>query len=292
MARVALVTATASRGADPDEVPLLDALIWRGVDATVVAWDDRSVDWSGFELAVIRSTWDYARRDREYVRWLQRVERRTRLANPAAVVEWNIDKRYLHDLTASGVPVVPTTFLEPGDAVRIPDRGEIVVKPVVSAGAADTRRYRLPDQTDAARAHVDELLAAGRAVMVQPYFASVEDPGEIDLVYLRGQYSHAVRKMAPLAEPGAPAVVLPQSERAVAAEPEPEHRALADAALAAVARRFPDASPLLYARVDLVLGMRGEPLVLEVEVAEPALFLHKVPDAAERFADAIAATLG
>lgn len=291
MARVALVTATALRGADPDEVPLLDALIWRGVDAAVVAWDDRAVDWAGFDLAVIRSTWDYARREREYLRWLQRVERRTRLANSAAVVEWNIDKRYLRDLAAAGVPVVPTTFLEPGDMVRIPDRGEIVVKPVVSAGAADTRRYRLPDHAEAARAHVDELLQEGRAAMVQPYLESVEQPGEIDLVYLRGQFSHAVRKVAPLAEAAETAVVLPHAERATPTDPEPEHRALADAALAAVTARFPDASPLLYARVDLVLGLRGEPLVLEVELAEPALFLHTAPESAERFADAIATTL-
>jgi hypothetical protein len=273
-------------------VPLLDALIWRGVDATVVAWDDRSVDWSSFDLAVIRSTWDYARRDREYVRWLQRVERRSRLANPAAVVEWNIDKRYLRDLMESGVPVVPTTFVEPGDMVRIPDRGEIVVKPVVSAGAADTRRYRLPDHGDAARAHVDELLQDGRAAMVQPYLTSVEEPGEVDLVYLRGQFSHAVRKVSPLAEAGEPAVVLPHAERATATEATPEQRALADAALAEVARRFPDAAPFLYARVDLVLGLRGEPLVLEVELAEPSLYLRVAPEAAERFADAIAVTLG
>jgi hypothetical protein len=292
MARVALVTATASRGRDPDEVLLLDSLIWRGVDAAVVAWDDRGVDWGAFDLAVIRSTWDYSRRDREFVRWLHRVERRTRLANPAPLVEWNIDKRYVDELAAAGLPVVPTTFLEPGDAVRIPDRGEIVVKPVVSAGATDTRRYRVPDHGAEARAHVDALLAEGRAVMVQPYLTSVEDPGEIDLVFLGGTYSHAVRKVATLLEHGAPAAQVPDDEHAVAHTASKEHIALAERAVRVAADRFTDGEPLLYARVDLVLGVRDEPMILELELAEPSLYLMAAEGAADRFADVIANRLG
>jgi hypothetical protein len=61
MARVALVTAASARGFDEDEVPLLDALVWRGVDASVVAWDDRAVAWAVFDVAIIRSTLDYTK---------------------------------------------------------------------------------------------------------------------------------------------------------------------------------------------------------------------------------------
>jgi O-ureido-D-serine cyclo-ligase len=287
MARVALVTATATSGADPDEVPLLDALIWQGVDASVVAWDDRSVDWGSFDLAVVRSTWDYAPRAREFGRWLRRVERRTRLMNPAAAIEWNIDKHYLAELAAAGLPVVPTTILEPGDVVRVPDRGEIVVKPAVSAGARDTVRYRLPEQHDATRAHVDELLAASRAVLVQPYLSSVEEPGEVDLVYLGGRFSHAVRKASALPVPGEPAVVRPHAERVEAVEATDAQRALGDAVVRALTARW----PLLYARIDLVTGLRDELLVLEAEIAEPALALTTAEGAADRFAEAIATTL-
>jgi glutathione synthase/RimK-type ligase-like ATP-grasp enzyme len=292
MARVALVSATASRGRDSDEVPLLDALIWRGVDAAVVTWDDRGVDWGEFDLAVIRSTWDYSRRNREFIRWLHRVERRTRLANRAELVEWNIDKRYLSDLASAALPVVPTTFVEPGDAVRIPDRGEIVVKPVVSAGAADTRRYRMPDHGDEAQAHVDALLAEGRPVMVQPYLPSVEDPGEIDLVFLGGRYSHAVRKVAQLLEHDAPTSELPDDEFAVATEATREQVALAERAVRIAVDRFSDGEVPLYARVDLVLGVRDEPMILELELAEPSLYLATSEGAADRFADAIANALG
>jgi O-ureido-D-serine cyclo-ligase len=286
MARVALVTAVAARGDDEDEVPLLDALIWRGVEASVVAWDDRGADWAAFDAAILRSTWDYSKRHREFLRWLHRVDRRTRILNPVSVVEWSLDKTYLRDLAGAGVPIVPTTWLEPGDAVRIPDRGEIVVKPTVSAGAADTRRFALPEHVAEARAHADELLGASRAVMVQPYLTSVEEPGEVDLVYLGGTFSHAVRKAHALPEAAAPALdVVEQPVSAVDATPG--QRAVGDAVMAALAGR----GPLLYARVDLVAGARGEPLVLEVELAEPSLFLVHSEGAVERFADAIAESL-
>jgi glutathione synthase/RimK-type ligase-like ATP-grasp enzyme len=283
MARVALVTAEAARGYDEDEVPLLDALIWRGVEADVVAWDDRSADWGSYDAAVLRSTWDYTKRYREFLRWLRRVDRRTHVLNPVASVEWCLDKTYLRDLADVGVPVVPTTWLEPGDLVRIPERGEIVVKPVVSAGASDARRFALPEHGVDARGHVDLLLDASRAVMVQPYLASVEDPGEVDLVYIAGEFSHAVRKAHALREAGAPAQELVE-QPVVAAQADAAQRAVGDQVIAALASR----GPLLYARVDLVSGARAEPLVLEVELAEPSLFLVHAEGAVDRFADAIA----
>ena len=283
MTRVALVSALAAQGADEDETPLLDALIWSGVEATLVSWDDRSVDWSVFDLVVIRSTWDYAPRHAEFVRWLRRVALRSTLVNSADVVEWNIDKRYLRDLQRAAIPVVPTTWFEPGDVVRLPERGELVVKPVVSAGAKDTVRYVMPNHADVAREQIDTLLHRKRPVMVQPYIASVDTHGETGLVYLDGAFSHAIRKAAVLREPLMVISELFAPEEIISVVPTAEERAVADAVLAFVQSR----EPVLYARVDLVRGVRDEPLVLEVECTEPSLFLAYGEGATERFADAI-----
>ena len=46
--------------------------------------------------------------------------------------------------------------------------------------------------------------------------------------------------------------------------------------------------PLLYTRVDLLPGKDEEPVVLEVELTEPSLFLTTSPGAADRFAQAVA----
>jgi hypothetical protein len=283
VSRVALVTATAASGSDEDETPLLDALIWHGVEASVVAWDDRRVDWSSFDLVVVRSTWDYVGRFDEFVRWLRRVAVRSTLANALDIFEWNLDKSYLRDLQRGGVAVVPTTWIDQGDVVRLPDRGELVVKPTVSAGAKDTTRYVMPDHAARAREHIDALLARRRAVMVQPYIESVDEHGEVDLIYVDGVYSHAVRKGAILREPLATVEPLFAAENVERATPTEAERALADRAMALVTER----EPVLYARVDVVTGTRGEPMVLEVELCEPALFLRYDEEATERFANAI-----
>lgn len=283
MTRVGLVTAEAARGTDDDETPLLDALIWSGVEASVVAWDDRTVDWALFDLVVVRSTWDYVARQNEFLRWLRRVSLRSTLVNSADVIEWNIDKRYLRELQQAGIPIVPTTWIEPGDLIRLPERGELVVKPVVSAGAKDTVRYVMPDHGALARDHLAGLLARKRAAMVQPYVSSVDSHGEIALVYLDGAFSHAVRKGAILREPLHTVTELFAAEDLSPTEATADERALGDDVMRFVQAR----EPVLYARVDLVRGARDEPLLLEVELFEPSLFLAHGDGAVERFADAI-----
>ena len=45
-----------------------------------------------------------------------------------------------------------------------------------------------------------------------------------------------------------------------------------------------DLTRLGYARVDLVPGANGEPLVIELELTEPSLFLGTAPGSAQRLA--------
>src|SRR6185295_1271455 len=165
--RIALVTAREAEGLDEDMAPLLAALKAEGAEAEAAAWDDPAVDWSRYALAVLRSTWDYSRRREEFLAWTDRVERKVRLANTAAIVRWNTDKNYLRDFAKAGVPIVPTHFLDPGDPVRLPFPGEIVVKPAVGAGSMDVGRF--PEPGPAAEEHARRLLQAKRRVLVQPY---------------------------------------------------------------------------------------------------------------------------
>jgi glutathione synthase/RimK-type ligase-like ATP-grasp enzyme len=281
--RVALVTAAVARGLDDDLPPLTAALSAAGVSHAVVDWDDPGVDWAAFELVVVRSVWDYTRRRDELLAWADRVAALTRLANPAGVLRWNSDKRYLNDLGRAGVPVVPTAFAAPGEAVAWPDADEVVVKPAVSAGALDTERYPAARRADA-QAHVARLHADGRTAMVQPYLRAVEDErAETLLVMLGGDFSHALRK-GPLLVPGLELVGgLYVEEDIRPATPTGAELRAAEAALAAVPG---DAGDLLYARVDLVGGEAG-PVLMELELVEPSLFLAHAPGGADRVARAI-----
>jgi glutathione synthase/RimK-type ligase-like ATP-grasp enzyme len=285
--RVALVTATVAAHLDTDLPLLVDALARRDVDAPVVAWDDAGFDWSSCRCAVVRSTWDYVARSDEFLAWCEWVSGATTLCNPADVIAWSIDKRYLRELSQAGIPCVPTVFHEPGQPVHVPPM-RVVVKPATSAGSVDTARYERGERNRAV-AHVQQLLNAGRVAMVQPYQEAIDSHGETGLVYCEGEFSHAFRKGAILATGDVAQVEgLYAAEDIGACVASPAERAVGDAALAHVAARFGE---LLYARVDVVPDRDGAPHLLELELAEPSLFLHVDVTAADRFAAAIATRL-
>ncbi|HEX6500781.1 MAG TPA: hypothetical protein VF054_17390 [Micromonosporaceae bacterium] len=285
--RVALVTCRRLADLEADDRLLADALARLGIRADAVVWDDPEVDYARYDLAVLRSPWDYPRRRDEFLAWARSVPR---LANPAGIVSWNTDKTYLSDLAASGAPVVDTTWLAPGDPWTAPGRGEYVVKPAVGVGSIDSGRYDLgdPDQRALAMTHVVRLHDTGRTVMVQPYLSAVDTHGETALVYVDGEYTHAVRKGPMLDGPDVGVDGLYKPENITARQPSHAERAAADRVLAAL----PDAAELLYARVDLIPGPDGEPVLLELELTEPSLFFGYAPGSADRLAAAIARRIG
>ncbi len=270
MPRIALVTCRPGPRVSVDrDLPVLArALADAGASASVEVWDDAGVDWAAFDLALIRSTWDYSWRADEFTAWAERCGGATRLANPASVVRWNTDKRYLADLAAAGVPTVPTRYAAPGESPALPDGHEYVVKPTSGAGARFAARYTPGEHATAVR-QVERMHAEGFTAMVQPYMRAIDTGGERALQFFGGRLLHASRKGAVLA-PGTPydarKVAHPGLEPWT---PTAAEVAVAEAALAAV----PGAAEPLYARVDLVDGDDGRPRVMELELVEPNLFL-------------------
>jgi hypothetical protein len=284
-----------------DDWPLQRAALAAvGLDAEARVWSDPLVDWASFDVVVANGVWDHTRHPAEFLAWVDALQtRHVRLVNSAPVLRWNMDKHYLGDLAHDGVPVVPTTWVEPpaapgpaagGDAPAPPDLSdvtgfagtdiEIVVKPSVSGGGHRTARYQ-PDEHDAAGAHVAALLAAGCTAMVQPYQTSVDERGETGLVFLGGEFSHAIHKEPMIRRGAGPQEDLIANQVVTAGSASADHLELAGAALRAAARR---AGPATYARVDLVEGADGRPALLELELVDPVLFLTTAPAAAARLA--------
>ncbi|MGR7002154.1 hypothetical protein ACU686_35965 [Yinghuangia aomiensis] len=174
------------------------------------------------------------------------------------------------ELGDRGVAVVPTRFIAPGEDVVLPERGQFVVKPAVSAGARDSARYA-EGHHEAAVRHVAALHAAAATAMVQPYLSRI-DEGERALVFIGGAFSHAMRKGPVLTD----LAVIDNNRVAhpglVPHKPSDAELDLAAAALGAAAAASPT-DDLLYARVDMALADDGSPVVMELELVEPNLFL-------------------
>jgi len=281
-APVALVTALPARALDDDLPPLSAALARRGLAHEVVVWDDPEVDWRRFRAVVVRSTWDYPARRDVFLAWAARVAAQAPLYNPPAVLCWTTDKRYLAELDAAGVAIVPTRWCPPGTRPELP-AAPFVVKPAIGAGSVGAARFTA-DEHAAAAAHVARLHAGGQVAVIQPYLQAVESAGETALIFVAGAFSHAIRKAA-LLVPGLRLVDgLYAAEQTQPARASADQLALARAALAAA----PGDAPLLYARVDLIPDDAGAPRVLELELCEPSLFLSHGEGAADRLAAAIA----
>jgi O-ureido-D-serine cyclo-ligase len=286
---VALVTARAARDLDEDLPPLREALAQAGARVEVACWDDETVDWSTFDLALLRSTWDYWQRLDEFLTWAERASKRTALANPLPVIRWNTDKHYLGALAEAGVPIVPSRFVEPADDARraveeFLERhfaAEIVVKPAVGAGSRDVQRH---DRTDLAAitGHVRALQRSARSALLQPYLDRVDEHGETALMFFAGRFSHAIRKGPLLRRGEGPTQALFAPEEIRAREPSAEELNVAEQ----VVRAIPF-GPLPYARVDLIRDDAGAPRLLELELTEPSLFFAYGAGSVARFARVI-----
>lgn len=280
MSRVAIATCR-DLYVDDDTPLLLTALSEFDMTVDLVAWDDPDFDWSATDLVVLRSTWDYTANVDAFRAWVASLPR---VLNSSEFVTWNTDKHYLRTLSAAGVPIIPTTFADVGVVPVFPD-GTFVVKPCVGAGSKDAARYE-SDQHVVAADHVRRLHDAGRDVMVQPYVSAVDTEGEMAYVFIDGALSHVMRKGAMLHSSEEDRSGLFRAEQMSLAASDADAQEIARRVLAAA-----NATDALYARVDLCRH-DGEWVLMELELTEPSLFLVYAPDAAGRFAAAIAARVG
>ena len=135
--------------------------------------------------------------------------------------------------------------------------------------------------------HAQQLLDAGKSVLMQPYLPSVDANGETSLLYFDGAYSHAIRK-GPLLRAQADATrALFATEHIQPRSPNADESALAERIIAALPMLVDSVYPLAYARVDLVRLPNGSPCVLELELVEPSVFLATDAKAGARFADVL-----
>lgn len=285
--RVALVTCEALPNLYEDDRLLVTALNEIGIASRPAIWSDVSIDWLAFDAVVIRTPWDYFERVEAFCAWLDaRIASGVLLCNSGEILDWNFDKRYLRDLAAAGVSLVPTIVVPRGgrpDVVALAQARsweEVVVKPTISGGAYRTHRFRLED-ADRYREDIAHTLV-DRGLLIQPFLPEILSVGELSLLFFDGVFSHAVCKRPRRGDYR----VQPQfggTDETVEARDE-----WIEGARACIA-----AAPSLpvYARVDGVIR-DGEFLLMELEVFEPLMFLARHPHAPRRFARAIQGRLG
>lgn len=257
--------------------PLMEAFRRKGISAEPVSWDDRDVDWSAFSHLLVRSTWNYHRQPDRFRRWLDRIEALSvDLWNPPGLFRWNMTKTYLRDLVDRDVNVIPTEFVSgrnPAEWEEVYERigsEEIVVKPVVGAGAEDTVRLATEKLRDF------PLPGDHRKWLIQPYVEEITDTGEYSLIFIGDEFSHAVLKRP---ADGDYRVQTEHGGSVASANPAPDVVDQAGRILESVEFEW------LYARVDGIVK-NGEFILMELEMLEPNLYLEYSESAPSALVDA------
>ncbi|KXI29741.1 ATP-grasp domain-containing protein [Paraglaciecola hydrolytica] len=258
-----------------------------GWQAEHVSWRKPDVDWSNYDVVVIRSTWDYQSDASAFLACLETIEASSaRLENPLKLVKWNISKDYLRDMQQQGINIVPTLWFDSFELQQI-QQGfiqfacqQLVIKPLISANADHTYRLTSQNLRDMHQQLTTEF--AKRPFMLQPFLPAIVEEGEYSLFYFAGHYSHAILKRP---KSGDFRVQEEHGGLLQSIEPCEEMLTCSRHALASLPE---DA---LYARIDLVRH-QGEFALMEIELIEPSLYFNMDPLAAQRFADAFVECFG
>ena len=264
MTRIALLTCDDLRmGTEEDRE--LASVLRNDFDAQVdfVVWNDVGVDWDAYDVLVTRSCWDYHENIELWFHWLDHADSfRGNLINPAKILRWNTNKRYLLELQTRGATIVPSVIISSGApddiaaAVRATGWDRFVVKPCISMTSYATHRLRAGET-------IPEVPNVGDAgIIIQPYISEIEHIGEHSLVFLEGEFAYAAVKTPKVGdfrvqeEYGGElnAVTVPQN--------------LIDTCQTIVQL----IDPVPYARVDGVIT-NGEFQLMELEVIDPAMYM-------------------
>jgi len=286
--RPLIALATCRRLADlhPDDRLLAAQLEQLGFATKPIVWDDSEQSLDNVMAVIVRSCWDYQFRPQQFLAWAERIgSSGVQLFNPVATLRWNHDKRYLCELASLGVTVPETAWFEPGASAALEHVMEehgwkkSVLKPAVSATAWNTFLVT-PASAASLQTKFDEILASS-AVMVQRFIENITSSGEWSFIFFRNRFSHAILKRPCDGD------FRVQTEFGGTIEPNiappPALIEEAGSILDHVRAQW------LYARVDAV-EVAGHLCLLEIELIEPALFLHDSRIAA-KFACAIASAV-
>ena len=259
-----------------------NALENKGLNVERLSWDDSTFDWETARIILFRTTWDYFDRFTEFSEWLNAVSKKTILLNSEKLIRWNIDKHYLQDLSARGVHVCPSYFVEKGATISLCELSKkynlntFVLKPCVSGAARHT--YKVNDKNVKDISIIFDNLIQNEAMILQPFQPNIVRKGELSLIVIDGMFSHAVLKKAKAGD------FRVQDDFGGTVEPYTPNQKEIDFAENAVkaCRETP-----VYARVDMFLDQTNALALAELELIEPELWFRHEPLAAERLATAI-----
>ena len=249
-----------------------------GHDFTVIDWAAPIDQFAGLDLVMLGTAWNYQDREHEFLSRLEALEAAgITVCNPSQLVRWNMRKTYLKDLASKGASTIPTIWLDRANSNDVEaafatfESDTIVVKRQVGAGAEGQSIFN--------RGNCPADWQMDRPAMLQPFMPAIQTEGEFSLIFIDGEFSHALIKRAAEGDYRIQSLYGGTEE---AVTPSAEDRSAAAAIIASVPFETP-----LYARIDMVRGPENSLLLMEAEMIEPYLYPKQGPELGARLTAAI-----
>lgn len=255
----------------------------KGWECNFIPWDKKNVDWNNFDLAIIRSTWDYQDNIKKFLKVLSHIDSSNCiLQNSLDLIKWNIDKTYLEVLSQRGIEIVPSLFFNKFSSDKLKksfsyfSTTKLIIKPCISANADDT--FILKKDKYANMLSKLERLFDNRKFIVQPFIDNIIIEGEYSLIFFKKKHSHTLLK-----RPKKDDFRVQEEHGGELHFITNTNRRMLETAINII-NELPDDS--LYSRIDFVRNEKSL-LLMEIELIEPSLYFNLNPKAAYTFSSVI-----
>jgi glutathione synthase/RimK-type ligase-like ATP-grasp enzyme len=261
-----------------DDNYLFDALKaeWPELQYDVVSWSESKINWSTYDAAVLRTTWDYTHKRDLFLATLENIENSgCRVFNPIEIIKWNSHKSYMKALNKSGVSIIESYFLDEETVAtlnsKLSDDRNYVLKPIVGASAESIQILSKADLLQAI-----SNLTKPSDWFIQPFMPEVLE-GERSIFYFNSKFSHACKKVP---KDGDFRVQEEHGGLITSYIPESSELEFSEMALKAIGQN------LLYSRIDFLKTKSG-PQLIELELIEPSLYFRTDRQSASNFVSAL-----
>ena len=276
--KIAIATCNKVPALTENEQLILPLLSEREMMTIACVWDDESINWSEYDLVIIRSIWDYHLNFERFQVWLNHLENlNISVLNNVEVLRENSHKFYLQRLMDEDCSVIPTQFISAGTSLESiePKWDKAVIKPAISASSYRTELFEFSQWN-----HIVEKFSKwtkSTDFLIQKFIPEIQSFGELSIIFFNRKYSHTIIKRAKANE------FRVQSEYGGKSELyHPSYSVIESASN--VLSKFN--GPILYARIDGTI-INDQFVLMEAELVEPELFMHLAPGSREQFVNSI-----
>ena len=246
------------------------------------AWNSLDFNWSETQFAIFRSTWDYFDKLKDFKKWLEKVNKKTTFINSYELINWNLDKKYLIELNKKGINIPTTEVITKEDSLTLDcmfkkyDFNEAIIKPTISGAARETYKISKDNFYRYEKKFFD--LKSKEDLIFQEFLSNIISKGEISLIFIEENYSHAVKKVAKEGD------FRVQDDHGGSVE---FYNASKEEIL--FAQDCLDKCPSLpvYSRVDIIYDNQDKISLGEIELIEPELWFRNNKAAARLLANVI-----